>query len=105
MKKLLIASVTVAAIGLGGLALAQPLGPGMRHHEPVKEMVKHLRDLSLSDTQREEIKTLVSALKSLALILIPPLKPSSALLFKLSLKSVKLPISLLLNCVTTSTTC
>ncbi|APE00738.1 hypothetical protein BM526_02025 [Alteromonas mediterranea] len=63
MKKLLIASVTVAAIGLGGLALAQPLGPGMRHHEPVKEMVKHLRDLSLSDTQREEIKTLVSAFK------------------------------------------
>ena len=63
MKKLLIASVTVAAIGLGGLALAHPLGPGMRHHEPVKEMVKHFRDLSLSDTQREELKTLVSAFK------------------------------------------
>ncbi|WP_334021475.1 Spy/CpxP family protein refolding chaperone [Alteromonas sp. S015] len=63
MKKLLIASATVAAISLGGLALAQPAGPGMRHHEPVKEIVKHLRGLSLSDTQREEIKTLVSAFK------------------------------------------
>ena len=63
MKKLLIASVTVAAIGLGGLALAQPAGPGMRHHEPVKEIVKHLRGISLSDAQREEIKTLVSAFK------------------------------------------
>ena len=63
MKKLLIASVTVAAIGLGGLALAHPAGPGMRHHEPVKEIVKHLRGISLSDAQREEIKTLVSAFK------------------------------------------
>ena len=63
MKKLLIASVTVASIGLGGLALAQPAGPGMRHHEPVKEIVKHLRGISLSDAQREEIKTLVSAFK------------------------------------------
>ena len=61
MKKLLIASATVAAISLGGLALAQPAGPGMRHHEPVKEIVKHLRGLSLSDAQREEIKTLISA--------------------------------------------
>jgi flagellar basal body L-ring protein FlgH len=52
MKKLLIASATVAAISLGGLALAQPAGPGMRHHEPVKEIVKHLRGLSLSDAQR-----------------------------------------------------
>ena len=63
MKKLLIASATVAAISLGGLALAQPAGPGMRHHEPVKEIVKHLRGLSLSDAQREEIKTLISAFK------------------------------------------
>ena len=63
MKKLLIASATVAAISLGGFALAQPAGPGMRHHEPVKEIVKHLRGLSLSDAQREEIKTLVSAFK------------------------------------------
>ncbi|AXT38155.1 hypothetical protein D1814_05445 [Alteromonas sp. BL110] len=63
MKKLLIASVTVAAIGLGGLALAQPAGSGMRHHDPVKEIVKHLRGISLSDAQREEIKTLVSAFK------------------------------------------
>lgn len=63
MKKLLIASVTVASIGLGGLALAQPAGPGMRHHEPVKEIVKHLRGISLNDAQREEIKTLVSAFK------------------------------------------
>ncbi|PRO69637.1 Spy/CpxP family protein refolding chaperone [Alteromonas gracilis] len=63
MKKLLIASVTVAAISLSGLTLAQPAGPGMRHHEPVKEMVKHLRGIGLSDLQREEIKTLVSAFK------------------------------------------
>ncbi len=63
MKKLLIASVAVAAIGLGGLALAQPAGPGMRHHEPVKEIVEHLRGISLSDAQREEIKTLLSAFK------------------------------------------
>ena len=63
MKKLLIASATVAAISLGGFALAQPAGPGMRHHEPVKEIVKHLRGLSLSDAQREEIKTLISAFK------------------------------------------
>ena len=63
MKKLLIASVTVAAIGLGGLAMAQPAGPGMRHHEPVKKIVKHLRGLSLSEAQREEIKTLVSTFK------------------------------------------
>ncbi|GFD74837.1 Spy/CpxP family protein refolding chaperone [Alteromonas marina] len=63
MKKVLIASVTVAAISLSGLTLAQPAGPGMRHHEPVKEMVKHLRGIGLSDLQREEIKTLVSAFK------------------------------------------
>ena len=63
MKKLLIASVTVAAISLSGLTLAQPAGPSMRHHEPVKEMVKHLRGIGLSDLQREEIKTLVSAFK------------------------------------------
>ena len=63
MKKLLIASATVAAIGIGGFALAQPPEPGIRHHEPVKEIVKHLRGLSLSDAQREEIKTLVSAFK------------------------------------------
>ncbi|TKB01155.1 hypothetical protein E5672_18190 [Alteromonas portus] len=63
MKKLLIAGATVAAIGLGSFAIAQPAGPGVRHHEPVKEIVKHLRGLSLSDAQREEIKTLVSAFK------------------------------------------
>ena len=63
MKKLLIASVAVAAIGLGGLALAQPLEPGMRHHEPFKEIIEHLRGISLSDAQREEIKTLLSAFK------------------------------------------
>ena len=77
MKKLLIASVAVAAIGLGGLALAQPAGPGMRHHEPVKEIVEHLRGISLSDAQREEIKH--------------------------RLKSAKPGISLLLNYVTTYT--
>ena len=63
MKKLLIASATVAAISLSALALAQPAGPGMRHHQPVKEMVKHLRGICLSDLQREEIKTRVSAFK------------------------------------------
>ena len=52
MKKLLIASTTVAAISLGGLALAQPAGSGMRHHEPVKEIVQELRGLSLSDAKR-----------------------------------------------------
>ena len=63
MKKLLIASATVAAISLSGLTWAKPSGLGMRHHEPIKEMVKHLRGLELSDLQREEIKTLVSAFK------------------------------------------
>lgn len=63
MKMFLIASVAVAAIGLGDLALAQPPEPDMRHHEPVKEIVKHLRGISLSDVQRQEIKTLVSAYK------------------------------------------
>ena len=38
----------------------------MRHQQPVKEIVKNLRGLSLSDAQREEIKTLVSAFKNSA---------------------------------------
>ncbi len=63
MKKLLIASATVVAISIAGYTIAQPAGPTMRHHEPVKEIVKHLRGLSLTDSQREEIKTLVSAFK------------------------------------------
>ena len=57
MKKLLIASATVAAISLGGLALAQPAGPGMRHHEPVKEIVKHLSSFRLIQVSKHLIAT------------------------------------------------
>ncbi len=64
MKKLLIASATVAAISLGSLALAQPAGHDMRHHEPVKEMIKHLRGLNLSDAQHEQIKSYLGAFKN-----------------------------------------
>lgn len=71
MKKLLLTSVIIAAISAGGVAIAKPFGSEMHHHEmrhqqPVKEIVKNLRGLSLSDAQREEIKTLVSAFKNSA---------------------------------------
>lgn len=69
MKKLLLTSVIIAAISAGGVAIAKPFGSEMHHHEmrhqkPVKEIVKNLRGLSLSDAQREEIKALVSTFKS-----------------------------------------
>lgn len=71
MKKLLLTSVIIAAISAGGVAIAKPFGSEMHHHkmrhqQPVKEIVKNLRGLSLSDAQREEIKTLVSAFKNSA---------------------------------------
>ena len=69
MKKLLLTSVIIAAMSAGGVAIAKPFGSEMHHHEmrhqqPVKEIVKNLRGLSLSDAQREEIKALVSTFKS-----------------------------------------
>lgn len=71
MKKLLLTSVIIAVISAGGVAIAKPFGSEMHHHQmrhqqPVKEIVKNLRGLSLSDAQREEIKTLVSAFKNSA---------------------------------------
>lgn len=71
MKKLLLTSVIIAAISAGGVAIAKPFGSEMPHHvmrhqAPVKEIVKSLRGLSLSDTQREEIKALVIAFKNSA---------------------------------------
>lgn len=69
MKKLLLTSVIIAAISAGGVTIAKPFGSEMhhhemRHHQPVKEIVKNLRGLSLSDAQRKEIKALVSEFRS-----------------------------------------
>ena len=64
MKRFLIASVTVAAMSISGVSNAKPSGPEMRHQQPVKEIVKHLRGLSLSDAQLGEIRTFISAFKS-----------------------------------------
>ncbi|BFT28963.1 hypothetical protein D210916BOD24_01390 [Alteromonas sp. D210916BOD_24] len=64
MKKLLIASATIATISLSGLAMAKPTGPNLSHPHPFKEMASHLRGLSLSDSQREQIKTLVRSFKA-----------------------------------------
>lgn len=64
MKRFLIASVTVAAMSISGVSNAKPSGPEMRHQQPVKEIVKHLRGLSLSDAQLGEIRAFISAYKS-----------------------------------------
>lgn len=64
MKRVLIASAIVATISVCGVASAKHAGHEMRHHEPVHNMIKHLRGLSLSDAQREEIKGLVSTFKT-----------------------------------------
>ena len=64
MKKLFIASALVAAVSVCGLAAAKSASHEMRHHQPIKMMIKHLRGLSLTETQRDEIKTLVSNFRS-----------------------------------------
>lgn len=64
MKRLLIASALVATATVCGIATAKPAGQEMRHHQPIKAMIKHLRGLSLTEEQREEIKTLVSEFRA-----------------------------------------
>lgn len=67
MKKLLIASAIIATVGIGSFAYAKPHGNEMRHHDTVKSsvknMVKQLRGLSLTDAQKDEVKLLIATFK------------------------------------------
>ncbi|APE04747.1 hypothetical protein BM528_02290 [Alteromonas sp. RW2A1] len=67
MKKLLIASAIIATVGIGSFAYAKPHGSEMHHHDTVKSsvknMVKQLRGLSLTDAQKDEVKSLIATFK------------------------------------------
>ncbi|WP_334031379.1 Spy/CpxP family protein refolding chaperone [Alteromonas sp. P256] len=67
MKRLLITSAIVATVGISGFAYAKHHDTEMRHHQSakflVKQMVKQLRGLSLSEAQKSEIKALVTQFK------------------------------------------
>lgn len=67
MKKLLIASAILATVGIGSFAYAKPHGSEMHHHDTVKSsvknMVKQLRGLSLTDAQKDEVKSLIATFK------------------------------------------
>ncbi|WP_032095463.1 MULTISPECIES: Spy/CpxP family protein refolding chaperone [unclassified Alteromonas] len=67
MKRLLITTAIVATVGISGFAYAKHHDTEMRHHQSakfsVKQMVKQLRGLSLSEVQKSEIKALVTQFK------------------------------------------
>lgn len=67
MKRLLITTAIVATVGISGFAYAKHHDTEMRHHQSakfsVKQMVKQLRGLSLSEAQKSEIKALVTQFK------------------------------------------
>jgi len=67
IKRLLITSAIVATVGISGFAYAKHHDTEMRHHQSakfsVKQMVKQLRGLSLSEAQKSEIKALVTQFK------------------------------------------
>lgn len=67
MKRLLITTAMVATVGISGFAYAKHHDTEMRHHQSakfsVKQMVKQLRGLSLSEAQKSEIKAIVTQFK------------------------------------------
>ena len=67
IKRLLITSAIVATVGISGFAYAKHHDTEMRHHQSakfsVKQMVKQLRGLSLSEAQKSEIKALITQFK------------------------------------------
>jgi protein CpxP len=67
IKRLLITSAIVATLGISGFAYAKHHDTEMSHHQSakfsVKQMVKQLRGLSLSEAQKSEIKALVTQFK------------------------------------------
>ena len=58
MNKVIIASAIIAACSISSFAIAKHSSNAMRHHEPVEQIVKHLRGLSLTEAQRSEMKVL-----------------------------------------------
>lgn len=67
IKRLLITSAIVATVGISGFAYAKHHDTEMRHQQSakflVKQIVKQLRGLSLSEAQKSEIKALVTQFK------------------------------------------
>ena len=67
MKRLLITTALVASVGISGFAYANHHDTEMRHQQSakfsVKQMVKQLRGLSLTEAQKSDIKSLVTQFK------------------------------------------